>query len=118
MSDNEARQPEEGRSWYPAPKEGPAVSTKMRDQVLRHQRKQKRANTLLRTTTLTDPELRPVGKAARVIGIRCSVLAEAVQQKDARNLQMACDPDQEMLRLHIIRLCVIMNKTIHYSTNI
>lgn len=117
MSDNEARQPGEGRSWYPAPKEGPAVSTKMRDQVLRHQRKQKGANILLRTT-LTYPELRPVGKAARVIGIRCSVLAEAVQQKDARNLQMACDPDQEMLRLHIIRLCVIMNKTIHYSTNI
>lgn len=50
------------------------------------------------------------------MGIRCSVLAEAAQEKDARSLQMARDPGPGMLRLRLIRLCVT-NKTINYSTS-
>lgn len=40
----------------------------------------------LHPDVLTDPELGLARKAAPVIGIRCSVPAEAVQWKDARSL--------------------------------
>ena len=57
-------------------------------------------------TTMANPKLRPVRMEAWAIEIRCFVLiAEAVQQKDARNLKMACDPDWEMLRVNLFRMC-------------
>ena len=98
--------PNSHRPWHPAPKEEPVMSTKMRGQVLEVLRgyiRQKGVSAFLRTT-LTNSNLRPVRMAAWVIEIRCFVLAEAVQQKDARNLKMACDPDWEMLRVDLVRM--------------
>lgn len=57
MRDHEARQPGEGEAWYPAPKEGPLMTPRIRGQVLRDQIRQKRASTFSKTT-LADPELR------------------------------------------------------------
>lgn len=50
------------------------------------------------------------------MGMRCSVLAEAAQGKDARSPQMARDPDPGMLRLPLIGLRVT-NKTINDSAS-